>query len=62
MQKLYCYVDETGQDTKGVLFSVCCTIARSIIVSGHQHLSTIVYIDGLPHFHTLVQAMVIKEI
>lgn len=27
MQKLYCYVDETGQDTHGVHFSVCCTIA-----------------------------------
>ena len=26
MQKLYCYVDETGQDTQGKLFSVCCTI------------------------------------
>ena len=23
MQKLYCYVDETGQDTKGKLFLVC---------------------------------------
>jgi len=26
MQKLYCYVDETGQDTGGALFSVCSTL------------------------------------
>ncbi|RLE12666.1 hypothetical protein DRJ04_05780 [Candidatus Aerophobetes bacterium] len=26
MQKLYCYVDETGQDTKGKLFLVCVII------------------------------------
>jgi hypothetical protein len=26
MQKLYCYVDESGQDTQGLLFLVCCTI------------------------------------
>jgi len=29
MEKVYCYVDETGQDTKGVLFSVCCTVVVS---------------------------------
>jgi len=28
-QNLYCFVDETGQDTKGKLFSVCCTIVVS---------------------------------
>ena len=29
MQKLYCYVDETGQDTKGKLFLVSVVITRS---------------------------------
>ncbi len=29
MERVYCYVDETGQDTKGVLFSVCCTVVVS---------------------------------
>lgn len=29
MEKLYCYVDETGQDTKGALFSVCCVVTLS---------------------------------
>jgi hypothetical protein len=29
MQKLYCYVDETGQDTKGVLFLVALVIIDS---------------------------------
>ncbi len=28
-QNLYCFVDETGQDTKGKLFSVCCTLVVS---------------------------------
>lgn len=35
MQKLYCYVDETGQDTKGALFSVCCTIMVSAETRDH---------------------------
>ena len=26
MQKIYCYVDETGQDTKGLIFLVCCSV------------------------------------
>jgi len=29
MQKLYCYVDETGQDTKGRFFLVCLVITSS---------------------------------
>lgn len=29
MKKLYCYVDETGQDSKGVVFFVCCSIILS---------------------------------
>jgi len=29
MQKLYCYVDETGQETKGGLFLVCVVITKS---------------------------------
>lgn len=29
MQKLYCYVDETGQDTKGQFFLVCLVITSS---------------------------------
>ncbi|OGL77155.1 hypothetical protein A3J43_00005 [Candidatus Uhrbacteria bacterium RIFCSPHIGHO2_12_FULL_54_23] len=29
MENLYCYVDETGQDTKGTLFCVCCTVVVS---------------------------------
>ena len=28
MQKIYCYVDETGQDTKGELFLVSVVIAK----------------------------------
>lgn len=30
MQKLYCYIDESGQDTKGILFVV------SILVLEHE--------------------------
>jgi hypothetical protein len=29
MQKLYCYVDETGQDTKGQFFLVCLVVTSS---------------------------------
>jgi len=34
MQKLYCYVDETGQDTKGRLFLV----AVVVLVSDRENL------------------------
>lgn len=35
MQKLYCYVDETGQDTKGQLFII------AIIISGSEQLEEV---------------------
>jgi len=41
MQKLYCYVDETGQDTKGRLFLVSVVIPGKERESIKEKLETI---------------------
>ena len=46
MQKLYCYVDETGQDTKGALFIVSVVIAENERDSLIKQLETIERASG----------------
>jgi hypothetical protein len=43
MQKLYCYVDETGQDTKGALFFV------SVVIVGQEREQLIPLLETLEH-------------
>jgi hypothetical protein len=57
MQKLYCYVDETGQDTQGALFlvalvlinlegeSYACTLCES--TTFHQLIAQLSLVEGL---------------
>jgi hypothetical protein len=37
MQKLYCYTDETGQDTKGKLFLVSVVITEKELKDKIEH-------------------------
>ena len=40
IKKLYCYVDETGQDTKGALFLVTVVVENlNVIEALQKHLS-----------------------